>query len=151
MKMVTASDVDISVTSTAETPTSEMSTSYSTNGETKKEQTTTDAVPWIVSTVASIAAMGMPHPYKEIQHQPILCPPTQQTEIQFITTQQPAMFTASTGTKRPQNNDVNLDNMKKTKITAHYQYEDVTPPSQDEIVENIPPEILDDFYYTPFN
>lgn len=69
MKMVTASDVDISVTSTAETPTSEMSTSYSTNGETKKvfvqttvlpqssEQTSTDAVPWIVSTVASIAVL----------------------------------------------------------------------------------------------
>ncbi|VDI57757.1 Hypothetical predicted protein [Mytilus galloprovincialis] len=35
MKMVTAPDVDISATSTAETPTSEMSTSYSTNGETK--------------------------------------------------------------------------------------------------------------------
>lgn len=61
------------------------------------------------------------------------------------------MFTASTGTKRPQNNDLNLDNIKKPKITAHYQYEDVTPPSQDEIVENIPPEILDDFYYTPYN
>ncbi|VDI19527.1 Hypothetical predicted protein [Mytilus galloprovincialis] len=34
--MVTASDVDKSATSIAETPTSEMSTSYSTHGETKK-------------------------------------------------------------------------------------------------------------------
>ncbi|CAC5368617.1 unnamed protein product [Mytilus coruscus] len=53
--MVTASDVDKSSTSTAETPTSDMFTSYSTNWETKKEQTTTDAVPWVVSTVVSIA------------------------------------------------------------------------------------------------
>lgn len=35
MKMVTAPDVDISATSTAETSTSEMSTSYSTKWETK--------------------------------------------------------------------------------------------------------------------
>ncbi|CAG2222413.1 unnamed protein product [Mytilus edulis] len=102
-------------------------------------------------TPSTSNAYGYASPIQRAQHQPILCPPNQQTEIQIIATQQPAMFTASTGTKRPQNNDLNLDNIKKPKITAHYQYEDVTPPSQDEIVENIPPEILDDFYYTPYN
>ncbi|CAC5368616.1 unnamed protein product [Mytilus coruscus] len=70
-------------------------------------------------TPSTSNAYGYASPIQRAQHQPILCPPNQQTEIQFIATQQPAMFTASTGTKRPQNNDLNLDNIKKQKRLQH--------------------------------
>ncbi|CAC5362563.1 unnamed protein product [Mytilus coruscus] len=63
-------------------------------------------------------------------HQPILNLPIQQSEIRhFVSTQQPVMYTATTGTKRHQSKDLNLDNIKKSKIGAHY--DDVTPPSQE--------------------
>ena len=52
--------------------------------------------------------------------------------------------------KRPASRDANPESQKKQKIGT-FEYQNISPVGDQEPLENIPPEIFDDFFYTPLN
>ena len=53
-------------------------------------------------------------------------------------------------TKRPASRNANPESPKKQKIGT-FEYQNISPVGDQEPLENIPPEIFDDFFYTPLN
>ena len=53
-------------------------------------------------------------------------------------------------TKRPASRDGNPESPKKQKLGT-YECQNISPVGDQEPLENIPPEIFDDFFYTPLN